>query len=93
MPRWHLARSIHSPEPRCRCTPRRTHAGESIYVLRYATGQKYEAHTDHCHHAAGEALAPSCRAFLARAGGPACGPGVGGVTCGDRLATLILYLQ
>ncbi len=28
--------------------------------------------------------------FLKRAGGPACGPGKGGPTCGDRVATFIL---
>lgn len=67
--------------------------GEAIYVLRYATGQKYEAHTDHCHHFSSETLTPACRSFLARAGGPGCGPGAGGVTCGDRLATFILYLK
>lgn len=30
---------------------------------------------------------------MARAGGPNCGLGAGGVTCGDRLATLIIYLR
>ena len=33
------------------------------------------------------------REFLQRARGPACGPGGGGVTCGDRLATAIMYLR
>lgn len=35
----------------------------------------------------------SCIKFLKRAGGPGCGPGAGGVTCGDRVATLIMYLK
>ena len=35
----------------------------------------------------------SCQDFLRRGGGPKCGPGGGGVTCGDRLATFILYLR
>ena len=105
--------------------------GESLYVLSYRRGQKYEAHTDHCaavstvrvregkvghaelHNctatcweswcptlarglrvqASGDASSPSCRAFLERAGGPQCGAGGGGATCGDRLATVILYLR
>lgn len=66
--------------------------GESIYVLRYAHGQKYKAHADNCNQP-GVALAASCKGFLERAGGPACGSGAGGVTCGDRLATVITYLQ
>lgn len=66
--------------------------GESLYVLRYEAGQQYEVHTDHCHHG-DEALTESCRAFLGRAGGPGCGAGAGGATCGDRLATLVIYLQ
>lgn len=33
---------------------------------------------------------PACRDFLKRAGGPECGPGKGGPTCGDRVATFIL---
>ena len=66
---------------------------ESLYVLRYEEGQKYEAHTDNCHHAADEELAEACKSFLKRGGGPECGSGSGGPTCGDRLATFILYLQ
>lgn len=67
--------------------------GESIYILRYAKGERYEAHTDHCHHASNETPTPACVSFLERAGGPTCGLGGGGVTCGDRLATIILYLH
>lgn len=33
---------------------------------------------------------PACLDFLKRAGGPECGPGKGGPTCGDRVATFIL---
>lgn len=35
----------------------------------------------------------SCRDFMVRAGGPGCGPGAGGITCGDRLASLLIYLK
>lgn len=77
---------------------RLSHAARSLYVLRYAPGQQYAAHTDHCRHEgvgvdAGGNLTKSCRAFLERAGGPGCGPGAGGVSCGDRIATVILYLR
>ena len=48
---------------------------------------------DHCARAHGQPDGEACRAFLARASGPGCGPGAGGVTCGDRLATVILYLE
>jgi len=67
-------------------------AGESIYVLRYDLGQKYEAHADNCRQAGSE-LTASCQSFLRRAGGPECGASAGGVTCGDRIATAIMYLQ
>lgn len=108
--------------------------GESLYVLQYQAGQKYDAHTDHCasvrcrssctgvcgsadpcltsspcrlpcpalYHlptppavpqSPDAAAAQSCQDFLKRAGGPRCGPGGGGVTCGDRLATFIMYLR
>ncbi|KAL4458441.1 hypothetical protein ABPG75_013306 [Micractinium tetrahymenae] len=68
--------------------------GESIYVLRYGLHQRYDVHTDHCSVAPGDpGGTTSCHTFLQRAGGPACGPGGGGVTCGDRLATFILYLR
>ncbi|PRW59635.1 putative prolyl 4-hydroxylase 10 isoform A [Chlorella sorokiniana] len=68
--------------------------GESLYVLQYAQGQKYDVHNDHCAQGPGDyAGQTSCREFLERAGGPGCGPGHGGVTCGDRLATVILYLR
>lgn len=36
---------------------------------------------------------PACRDFLKRARGPECGPGHGGETCGDRMATFILVLK
>ena len=63
-------------------------------MLRYQRQQQYQAHTDHCSGPrAGETASPACRAFLARGGGPACGEGGGGVTCGDRLATFIMYLR
>ncbi len=71
--------------------------GESLYVLRYEKGQKYEMHTDHCRSNTGEnekeILTPSCKEFLKRAGGPQCGLEGGGQTCGDRLATFIIYLK
>lgn len=69
--------------------------GESLYVLRYQQGQKYEMHNDYCRATSGkeEALPESCRTFLKRAGGPGCGLDGGGQTCGDRLATFILYLK
>lgn len=35
----------------------------------------------------------ACNEFLQRAGGPECGPGKGGPSCGDRVATFILYLK
>lgn len=61
----------------------------SLHVL-----QKYDVHNDHCAQGPGDyAGQASCREFLERAGGPGCGPGHGGVTCGDRLATVILYLR
>lgn len=71
--------------------------GESLYVLRYQQGQKYEIHTDHCRQRVlsgkEEELPESCRTFLRRAGGPGCGLDGGGQTCGDRLATFIIYLK
>ncbi|PSC68393.1 putative prolyl 4-hydroxylase 10 isoform A [Micractinium conductrix] len=67
--------------------------GESIYVLRYELGQEYLMHNDHCSEIPGEPPSQSCREFLQRAGGPGCGPGAGGVTCGDRLLTMIMYLR
>lgn len=69
--------------------------GESLYVLRYEQGQRYEMHTDHCRANSGkeEALPKSCRTFLKRSGGPGCGLDGGGQTCGDRLATFIIYLK
>jgi hypothetical protein len=38
----------------------------------------------------GNTAEPACLDFLKRAGGPECGPGKGGPTCGDRVATFIL---
>lgn len=40
--------------------------------------------------AAPQVAEPACLDFLKRAGGPECGPGKGGPTCGDRVATFIL---
>lgn len=69
--------------------------GEDLYVLQYKHGQQYDAHNDNCmddlRH--GRTATPSCVDFLKRAGGPQCGPGAGGVTCGDRMATFILQLK
>ncbi|KAL4854991.1 Prolyl 4-hydroxylase 2 [Chlorella vulgaris] len=68
--------------------------GEGLYVLNYQVDQKYEAHNDHCMDALDNKVAePACLDFLKRAGGPECGPGKGGPTCGDRVATFILYLK
>ncbi|CAD7695138.1 unnamed protein product [Ostreobium quekettii] len=66
--------------------------GESIYVLRYQESQKYVPHYDNCGKQ-GEALSERCWRFVSRAGGPQCGEGFGGATCGDRLATFIMYLR
>ena len=41
----------------------------------------------------GNTAEPACLDFLKRAGGPECGPGKGGPTCGDRVATFILCEQ
>lgn len=35
----------------------------------------------------------ACVDFLKRSGGPECGAGKGGPTCGDRVATFIIYLK
>ncbi|KAL4458442.1 hypothetical protein ABPG75_013307 [Micractinium tetrahymenae] len=70
--------------------------GEGLYVLNYQHGQKYEAHNDHCMdgpQGTGNHADAACLDFLKRAGGPQCGPGRGGATCGDRVATFILYLK
>lgn len=70
--------------------------GEGLYVLNYQNGQKYEAHNDHCMdgpQGTGNKADAACLDFLKRSGGPQCGPGRGGPTCGDRLATFILYLK
>ena len=67
--------------------------GEGIYVLNYKQGQEYKAHNDNCKGLKDSLVSKSCEAFLKRAGGPQCGPGHGGVTCGDRMATFILVLQ
>ena len=66
--------------------------GEGLYVLNYRNGQKYEAHSDQCMdgYAGKEVADAACLDFLKRAGGPQCGPGKGGPTCGDRVATFIL---
>ncbi|KDD74086.1 hypothetical protein H632_c1583p0 [Helicosporidium sp. ATCC 50920] len=68
--------------------------GEEIYVLNYKQGQQYEAHNDHCvDHLTKAPADPACVQFLQRAGGPKCGPGGGGPSCGDRVATFILQLR
>lgn len=66
--------------------------GEGIYVLRYELKQKYDPHNDNCGHV-GAPVKESCVKFLKRAGGPKCGEEAGGATCGDRLATFIMYLR
>ena len=70
--------------------------GEDIYILNYQQGQKYDAHNDNCvelHDTEEKStLDPGCVGFLKRAGGPDCGPGAGGDSCGDRIATFILNL-
>jgi prolyl 4-hydroxylase len=38
------------------------------------------------------AVDEACIGFLKRSGGPDCGPGAGGDSCGDRIATFILHL-
>lgn len=70
--------------------------GEGLYVLNYQNGQKYEAHNDHCMdgpQGTGNKADAACLDFLKRSGGPRCGPSQGGPTCGDRVATFILYLK
>lgn len=69
--------------------------GEGLYVLNYQHGQQYEAHNDHCMDgtATDNKADAACLDFLKRSGGPECGPGKGGPTCGDRVATFILYLK
>lgn len=67
--------------------------GESLYVLKYQQGQRYEAHNDHCMDSLARGRADSaCQDFLRRARGPECGEGHGGPSCGDRVATFILQL-
>lgn len=66
--------------------------GEGIYVLRYQKDQKYDPHTDNCAKK-GELPRSACVKFLSRAKGAACGDGFGGASCGDRIATFILYLR
>eukprot|EP01026_Neomeris_dumetosa_P027094 TRINITY_DN2204_c1_g1_i1.p1 TRINITY_DN2204_c1_g1~~TRINITY_DN2204_c1_g1_i1.p1 ORF type:complete len:520 (-),score=53.58 TRINITY_DN2204_c1_g1_i1:917-2380(-) len=66
--------------------------GESLYVLRYQQDQKYDPHMDYCARA-GQVARDECQKFLMRAGGPQCGEGHGGATCGDRLLTAIIYLS
>ncbi|PRW59787.1 putative prolyl 4-hydroxylase 3 [Chlorella sorokiniana] len=73
--------------------------GEGLYVLNYQIGQKYDAHNDHVMDgsaylkARNNVAEPVSLDFLKRAGGPACGPGKGGPTCGDRVGTFIIYLK
>lgn len=44
-------------------------------------------------HPQGEKPKDSCINFLKRSRGPTCGDGHGGASCGDRIATFILYLR
>lgn len=67
--------------------------GEGMYVLNYKQGQEYKAHNDNCKGERGSVVTQSCKDFLKRAGGPECGPGHGGVSCGDRIATFIIVLD
>lgn len=66
--------------------------GEGIYVLNYQLRQKYEAHNDHCMDT-GDVADRGCDGLLRQGGGPGCGPGAGGPTCGDRMATFVMYLK
>jgi hypothetical protein len=50
-------------------------------------------HNDHCMSTGKGVADPPCAEFLQRAGGPGCGPGRGGPTCGDRVATFIISLK
>ena len=68
--------------------------GEGMYVLNYKQGQEYKAHNDNCKGRIKDMpLSKSCEEFLARAGGPSCGPDGGGPSCGDRIATFIIVLD
>lgn len=67
--------------------------GEGMYVLNYKQGQEYQPHNDNCKFERGREVTKSCQDFLKRAGGPECGPGHGGVSCGDRIATVIIVLD
>lgn len=66
--------------------------GEDIYYLEYQKTQKYAAHNDHCMDT-GDTPDAGCKKMLRQGGGPECGHGKGGPTCGDRLATFIMYLE
>lgn len=66
--------------------------GEGMYVLRYELTQKYDPHNDNCARRFEEPKGP-CMNFTKRARGPRCGEGHGGATCGDRVATFIVYLR
>jgi len=63
--------------------------GESLHVLKYSPDQEYRAHMDSCRE---RNQSESCTRFLRRGGGPSCGPLAGGLTCGDRMLTVIVYL-
>ena len=66
--------------------------GEDIYYLEYQKTQKYAAHNDHCMDS-GDTPDAGCKKMLRQGGGPECGYGKGGPTCGDRIATFIMYLE
>ncbi len=66
--------------------------GEDIYVLNYQQRQEYKKHNDHCMDT-GSKASDACANLLKQGSGPVCGRGKGGPTCGDRLATFIMYLK
>ena len=53
------------------------------------------SHNDHCmdDNKLQKVADGPCKEFLARAGGPECGPGKGGPSCGDRVATFIMTFK
>lgn len=50
-------------------------------------------HNDQCMSHSDGVADPACLQFLKRGRGPKCGPGHGGPSCGDRMATFILSLK
>ena len=89
--RWHAREGQQAP---CRLSSLFIPLLLSSTTLLFSLPQRYDVHNDHCSLEPGDfGGQQSCREFLERAGGPGCGPGAGGTTCGDRLATVILYLR